>query len=110
MTKNYESAYSETGFWNTLVIYVKKIGKESVCVALILFYALEDPNVPMWVKGVITAALGYLISPVDAIPDFLPGGFVDDAGALALALSTIAAHVSPEVKERARKRLAEWFA
>lgn len=110
MTNQYASAYNESGFWNTLITYIKKIGRETAVMALTLFYALEDPNVPVWAKGVITGALGYLISPVDLVPDFLPGGFVDDAAALAAALTAVAAHVSPEVRARARARAAEWFA
>ena len=34
---------------------------------------------PLWAKTVIIGALGYLICPIDAIPDIIPGvGFTDD--------------------------------
>jgi uncharacterized membrane protein YkvA (DUF1232 family) len=39
-------------------------------------------------KNLLLAAAGiaYLVSPLDVIPDFLPGGFVDDAAVIALVV------------------------
>ena len=40
--------------------------------------------------AVAVGALAYLLAPVDAVPDLLPGaGLVDDAGVLAAALAAI---------------------
>lgn len=40
---------------------------------------LRDPRVPRRSKVVIGAALGYLLSPIDLIPEFIPViGFADD--------------------------------
>ena len=36
-------------------------------------------------KAIFTSAVAYVVSPVDAIPDCLPGGFVDDTAAVATA-------------------------
>ncbi len=52
---------------------------------------LRDPRVPAWPKLVapIVTAL-YVLSPVDAIPDFFPLlGQLDDAGMIALALAAV---------------------
>jgi len=39
----------------------------------------------------LTAALLYIVSPIDLIPDFIPGiGLIDDAAVLALLLHSIA--------------------
>ena len=35
---------------------------------------------------ILMGALVYLLSPIDGIPDFLPGGFVDDMSVLIAAL------------------------
>ena len=43
-------------------------------------------KVPAGTVAAIIGTLLYVLSPVDLIPDFLPGGFVDDAGILALCL------------------------
>lgn len=38
---------------------------------------------------VILAGLIYAVSPIDLIPDFLPGGFVDDAVVIGWVLKTV---------------------
>ncbi len=58
---------------------------------------------PRWVKAIIIAALIYFISPIDAVPDFLPGGFVDDLGVLGAAAVKIAAYIKPEHRARAQE-------
>lgn len=59
--------------------------------------------------AVIIGALGYFISPVDAVPDLLPGGLVDDGGVIALAVSTLACCSDPEVVAAAKAKASEWF-
>lgn len=44
-------------------------------------------QVPAGTIAAIVGTLLYVLSPVDLLPDFLPGGFVDDAGIVALCLS-----------------------
>ena len=45
---------------------------------------LQKPDVSAADKGIIIAALGYLISPLDFIPDPIPvAGYTDDALAMA---------------------------
>lgn len=44
-------------------------------------------KVPTGTVAAIVGSLLYVLSPVDLLPDFLPGGFVDDAGILALCLN-----------------------
>lgn len=44
-------------------------------------------KVPVGTVAAIIGTLLYVLSPVDFIPDFLPGGFVDDAGILVLCLN-----------------------
>lgn len=44
-------------------------------------------KVPTGTVAAIIGTLLYVLSPVDLLPDFLPGGFVDDAGILALCLN-----------------------
>jgi len=108
--EKYQSAYSEGSFWAKLKKAALVAGKEVVEKALILYYALRDPDTPTWAKGVLIAALGYFISPIDAIPDMIPGaGYGDDLGVLAAALTTVAAHIKKEHIEQARGSLTRWF-
>ncbi len=47
--------------------------------ARLAFRLLRDERVPTVVKLVVPAALLYVLSPIDLIPDFIPGlGQVDD--------------------------------
>jgi uncharacterized membrane protein YkvA (DUF1232 family) len=50
---------------------------------------LREPGVPLLMKMVPALAVVYLISPIDAVPDFLPVvGQLDDLGVIVLALET----------------------
>ncbi len=46
--------------------------------------------IPLGSIAVIAGALGYLLSPMDLIPDFIPGlGLVDDAGVIGACLKVV---------------------
>ena len=106
----YEQEYSEESFWAKLSKFALSAGRSLVEQALTLYFTLLNPETPKWAKGVIVSALGYFILPLDAIPDITPVvGFADDLGAIAAAMGIIAAHVSPDDRERARRKAEEWF-
>ncbi|QDT15058.1 YkvA family protein [Alienimonas californiensis] len=86
------------------------IGRQTVEKALWLYYAALSPNTPAWAKARIAAALAYLMMPLDAVPDALPGvGFADDAAALAWTVAAVAFAIDENVKQRARAKAADWF-
>ena len=87
-----------------------KAGLELTYKVLQLWYVLQKPEVPYPIKATIVGALMYFILPVDSIPDFLPGGFVDDMAAIAFALSMATLYVDEEVNEKARKKLIDFLA
>ena len=76
---------------------------------LLLYYTAQTPDAPGWAKAKIYSALGYLVLPVDAVPDALPGGFTDDAAVIAAALAAVAARVTPAIKRKADQTLQVWF-
>jgi uncharacterized membrane protein YkvA (DUF1232 family) len=58
----------------------------SDCVVL-LRRLLRDPRVPRRRKLLVGALVGYVVFPIDLIPDFIPvAGHLDDAVVVALAL------------------------
>ena len=76
-----------------------------------MFYCLMDPNTPFFAKLLISGAFAYLASPVDAIPDVLPGGYVDDVSALILARATIAHCITEQHEAKATawlRRFRHW--
>lgn len=107
--KKYEGNYSDSGFWGKLAKFALKIGEPVVYNALLLFYLLKSPNCPVQQKALILGALGYLILPADLIPDFLPGGFTDDAAAITKVIEVVINNITPEIENQAREKLAEWF-
>jgi uncharacterized membrane protein YkvA (DUF1232 family) len=102
--------YSESGFWEKVKSFALIAGKEVIEKALQLYYAMQAPLTPAWAKTVIIAALGYFISPVDAIPDIIPVvGYADDLGVLAAAIATVGTYITDDIKVKADAKLAEWF-
>lgn len=108
--KKYAEYYSKESLWDKLKSNAKKAGVKVVYAALILFYAMESKNVGLKTKVSIAAALGYFILPTDAIFDLTPLiGYSDDLGVLLFVLSQVASSITPEVKEKARQKVEEWF-
>jgi uncharacterized membrane protein YkvA (DUF1232 family) len=106
----YAKHYSEEGFWQKLKKFAIAAGIKVVYSGLILYFALENPKVSLRDKAIIYAALGYLILPVDAIPDLIPLiGFTDDLGVLLFAAARIALTIDNEVKLKAKAKLTEYF-
>jgi uncharacterized membrane protein YkvA (DUF1232 family) len=107
---DYQKHYSDDSFWAKLKKYAVVIGRKGAEIALTLFHCMRDPGTPARAKAVIAGSLGYLIFPLDAIPDLVPGvGFSDDLGALALAIGIVAAHIKAQHKTDAKAMLTRWF-
>ena len=61
-------------------------------------------------KAIIIGALGYLISPLDVIPDAIPiAGLGDDLAVLVYVLNKVWGNVSEEIKDKAKSKLGKWF-
>lgn len=109
--KNYSNDFNESSFWQKLTNVAKTAGRELIEKTLLMYYATMDKDTPVWAKTILIGALGYFICPIDAIPDAIPiGGYTDDAGAIAAALSMVVAHIKPEHKAMAKRKIDEWFA
>ena len=110
MVANFETEYSDSKFWNKVKTLVKKAGAEIVYMALLLYYVLKSPDVPYQQKLIIIGALGYLICPVDLIPDFIPvAGYTDDLAALAGAIAAVKANITPEIEAQAKAKANSLF-
>lgn len=108
--KGYEQEFSEGGFWEKVKHYAKTAGKEVIEKALWLYYAAQEKETPLWAKTTCFGALGYFISPIDAIPDVTPVvGYADDLGVLVAAVATVAAFINDNVRANAAKKLRDWF-
>lgn len=101
--------YDEKSFWKKIREKGLEMGMTMVYKVLQLYYAMIDKDTPVGAKLIIAGALAYLVLPMDLIPDFLPGGYVDDMSAIMAALKTAEAYITSKVMERARKKTAEIF-
>jgi len=74
---------------------------------LAAYYCAFDRQTPLQVKAVLLGAIAYFILPTDVIPDYIPViGYTDDAAVLAAAINLVAANITPDHREAARRRLA----
>ncbi len=108
--EQYEEKFSENKLWNKISRFARKIGVKTVYAALLMFYAYKRKDTPGWAKKIVIGVLGYLISPIDFLPDLSPIiGYTDDLGILSFGLVAIAAFINDEVRDNARKQLGKWF-
>ena len=106
----YAKSFSEDSFWSKIASVLKSAGLEIIYKALQLYYAMQNPNCPMSVKAGIIAALGYFISPIDLIPDFIPVvGFTDDLTAIGAAIAMAHMYIDGNVKRMAREKIDDIF-
>jgi uncharacterized membrane protein YkvA (DUF1232 family) len=67
--------------------------------ARIVWGLMRDPRTPAGLKGMLAAALAYVVMPVDVIPDAIPiVGHADDLTVLLLVLDLFINNAPPEVR------------
>tara|TARA_Y100001968_G_scaffold320056_1_gene352497 strand:- start:585 stop:953 length:369 start_codon:yes stop_codon:yes gene_type:complete len=102
-----ESSVIDEGIFRQVLL---KAGRAIAKPALEAFEMIIDPSTPPQARVTMLAALTYLITPIDLIPDFLPvGGFSDDLVALTAVISIWKTHITPEISLKAKRRLENWF-
>ena len=108
--QKYQEKFSEEGLLQKISRYGRLIGIEALYKAVQLWYVLQKPDVPAKQKALIMGALGYLISPLDFIPDLVPVlGYSDDLVAIAFALIQVQGYIDDEVRSKAKKLLSKFF-
>ena len=101
----YNRHYDEDSFWKKLKHLASNVGSKVLYPALQLYFLLQAKDVPVKAKTLIIGALGYLILPVDMVPDFIPAlGFTDDLSALMVTLRTLNKYLTPEIKHKAKEQ------
>ena len=107
---SYASKFSQTDFVEKISRVAKRAGSKLVYAALILYYTLQSSKVSVKDKALIVGALGYLISPIDVVPDAIPiVGLGDDLTVLIYVLKMVWTDIDPEIKEKAKDKLTQWF-
>ena len=107
---SYKDKFSTSGFIEKISRIAKRAGVKLVYSALILYYTLESDKVSTKEKAIIIGALGYLISPLDLMPDAIPiAGLSDDLAVLFYVIHKVWGDVSDVIKLKAKEKLSKWF-
>ena len=107
---SYANKFSQTDFVEKIASIAKRAGAQLVYAALILYYTLQSDKISTANKAMIVGALGYMISPLDVIPDAIPiAGLTDDLAVLLFVLKKVWTDIDPEIQQKAKDRLSKWF-
>lgn len=107
---NYKDKFSQSAFLEKISRIAKRAGAKLIYVALILYYTLQSDKVSLKDKAIILGALGYLISPLDVVPDAIPiAGLGDDLAVLIFVLKKVLGEVNDDVRAKAKSKLSRWF-
>ena len=107
---SYANKFSQSEFAEKIARIAKRAGAKLVYAALILYYTLQSDKVSKADKAIIIGALGYMISPLDVIPDAIPiAGLTDDLAVLLYVLKKGWTGIDPEIVEQAKSKLSRWF-
>lgn len=85
----------------------------------VLIEAYKHPKVPIYVKLIAILVIGYALSPIDLIPDFIPVlGYLDDIILVPLGISLVLKLIPSDILEECREKVKNsekvkkknWFA
>jgi uncharacterized membrane protein YkvA (DUF1232 family) len=83
---------------------VKRLKREITA----LYYAYQHPELRLLPKVAIALTLGYVLSPIDLIPDFIPVvGYVDDLLIVPLLITLALRLIPQDIMAECRLRAAE---
>jgi len=89
---------------------INELSVKLVYSSLLLYFAFNQKETSRWAKNIIIGALGYLLSPIDAIPDLTPFlGFTDDFSVVLFGLVGIACYINDDVRAAAKEKVSQWF-
>ena len=77
---------------------------------LTLWFCCRHPGMPLLPKILALLVVGYFLSPIDLIPDFIPVlGYLDELILLPVCIYLILRMVPPPVLAEARAQAGEWI-
>ena len=95
------------GFIDASRAWARRLKRDGVA----LWFARKHPGTPWYAKALAIFTVGYALSPIDLIPDFIPVlGYLDDVillpGLIWLTLRALPPHVLQECRAQAEEWLA----
>jgi uncharacterized membrane protein YkvA (DUF1232 family) len=92
--------------FDILKIKAKQLKKE----LKVLYIAYKKPEVPWYAKALSAIVIGYALSPIDLIPDFIPVlGYLDDLLLIPLGIFLVIKLIPKEILEECRAEAENAF-
>lgn len=92
--------------WGQLKIKAKNIKRD----LRVIYLAYKKPEVPWYAKLLGALVVGYALSPIDLIPDFIPVlGYLDDVILIPLGITLVIKLIPAEVLAECRMEAEEVF-
>ena len=92
----------------SLIQTLKQKAKKLKAEAQVLMIAYKDKRTPLTAKILIGITIGYLLSPIDLIPDFIPVlGLLDDL-IIVPALIALSIKLIPEIVLHDAREVKRW--
>lgn len=89
---------------------LKAKAKELKCEVAALFLAWKRPEVSWYAKAFVMIVVGYALSPIDLIPDFIPIlGYIDDLILIPLGISIAIKLIPSNVMKECRNQAKDLF-
>jgi uncharacterized membrane protein YkvA (DUF1232 family) len=75
-----------------------------------LYLAYKRPDVPWFAKLLALLVVGYALSPIDLIPDFIPVlGYLDDLVLIPLGVALAIRMIPPDIMKECREQAEDVF-
>lgn len=87
-----------------MISIIKQKAKELKREVAALYLAYKRPDVPLYAKLVSILIVGYALSPIDLIPDFIPVlGYLDDLILVPLGIAFAIKLIPSDIMDECRK-------
>ena len=90
----------ETSLWKEVQKWSRELKRDVIA----LYFAIKHPKTPWYAKAVAGIVVGYALSPIDLIPDFVPVlGYLDDMILLPLGIAIVIKFLPDDVIKECRQ-------
>lgn len=91
--------------WQTIHQHLKQWARNLKNEIIAMYFVMKHPKTPLYVRILVAIVVGYALSPIDLIPDFVPiFGYIDDMILLPLGIALIIKIVSKNILQECREK------